>query len=287
MENRPYNSILMVQSVTPRTSLAASAREYIRELWHRREFALYMALGNLQARNASTSLGLFWWVLNPLLLGAIYGLIFGVVLKVSRGIDDYVAYLLAGMFVFYYTRSSMVGAVNSILTNAKMLANLRFPRMVLPVSALVESAVGFASSLSVYYFIVGPINGIWPTAALVWLIPAFVIHSAFNLGMAAFVARIAVPFRDVNNLVPYMLRLWLYLSPIIYPVAQLETVNAGLRNVLKLNPLFPILSMYRHALVGTDMPLSDVLYAVLWSVVILVVGVGVFVRSEARMTRYL
>jgi teichoic acid transport system permease protein len=273
-------------SVRSLSRVVPASRQYAQELWARREFAFYLAFGNLRARNASTSLGLLWWVLNPLLLGGIYLLVFGTILKISRG-ADYVGYLLAGMFAFYYTRSAMVGAVNSILTNTKLLANLRFPRLVLPFSALLESAVGFVASLGVYYLIVGPASGIWPSATILWLIPTFAIHSVFNFGLAALVARVAVPFRDVNNLVPYFIRLWLYVSPIIYPVSFLDNVSSSLRTVFEVNPLFSILTMYRHALMGSDLPAEQVVFAVAWAVVIFVVGVGVFIRSEARMTRYL
>ena len=263
-----------------------AVRRYALDLWHRREFALYLALGNLRARNASTSLGLLWWVVNPLLLGGIYLLVFGGIMNISRG-EDYVGYLLAGMFAFYYTRSTMVGSVNAILTNTKMLANLRFPRLVLPLSAMVESAVGFAAALVVYYPIVGLTDGVWPSLSLFWLIPAFVIHSIFTFGLAALVARVAIPFRDVNNLVPYFLRLWLYLSPIIYPLSFLEDLGSGFRAAVEFNPLFSILAMYRHALMGQPLGGEYVVYAILWAMAIFVVGVGLFIRNEARMTRYL
>jgi teichoic acid transport system permease protein len=263
-----------------------AVHQYARDLWQRREFAVYLALGNLRARNASTSLGLLWWVVNPLLLGGIYLLVFGGIMNINRG-EDYVGYLLAGMFAFYYTRSTMVGSVNSILTNTKMLANLRFPRLVLPLSAMFESAVGFGAALVVYYPIVGLTDGVWPRLTILWLVPAFVIHSVFNFGMAALVARVAIPFRDVNNLVPYFLRLWLYLSPIIYPLSFLEDLGSGFRAAVEFNPLFPILTMYRHALMDQPMGAEYVLYGAVWAAAIFVVGVGMFIRNEARMTRYL
>ena len=245
-------------------------------------------VGNLKARNASTALGLVWWVLNPLLLGGIYGLVFGVILDVRRGTDDYIAYLLAGIFPFYYVRSAMTGGVNSIIGNTKLIANLRFPRMILPMSALVESAVGFTASLAVFYAIVGPLQGVWPSSSLVWLLPAFAIITVFNLGMSALVARIAVPFRDVNNLVPYFARLWLYLSPIIYPVTFLEqNLTGGLEVALKANPLFPMLAMFRHALMGLPMTAGEVVAATAWAFVMMFAGVALFVRYESRMTRYL
>lgn len=278
----------MAASSSTLRRIIPGSRRYIRDLWGRREFAWYLALGNLKARNASTGLGLLWWVLNPLLLGGIYALVFGVILRVSRGVDDYVSYLLAGMFAFYYTRSAMVGGVNSIVNNTRLLSNLQFPRLILPFSALVESAVGFVASLAAFYFIVWPIDGTLPGPEIWWLVPALAIHTVFNFGLAALVARIAVPFRDVNNLVPYLLRLWLYLSPIIYPVAFLagSGLPAPLVRALEFNPLFPMLAMYRHALIGGPLSGEEVLVAGLWAAAVFVIGVAAFVRSEGRIARY-
>ena len=278
----------MSTNTVPLRRVLPAAGTYVRDLWNRREFAWYLALGNLKARNASTALGLVWWVLNPLLLGGIYGLVFGVILDVRRGTDDYIAYLLAGIFPFYYVRSAMTGGVNSIIGNTKLIANLRFPRMILPFSALVESGVGFLASLAVFYAIAGPLQGVWPGQSVVWLVPAFIILTMFNLGMSALVARVAVPFRDVNNLVPYFVRLWLYLSPVIYPVTFLEqNVSGPLQVVLKANPLFSMLAVFRHALMGLPLDGSEVLTATAWAIGMMVVGVSLFVRYESRMTRYL
>ena len=247
----------------------------------------YLALGNLRARNANTALGLLWWVVNPLLLGGIYVVVFGVIFDVSDRTEDYVAYILSGLFAFYYTRAAMIGGVNSILSNAKLIVNLRFPRLVLPLSALVESAAGFLASLIVFFVIAGPFDGVWPTAATFMLVPVIAIHSVFNIGLAALVARIAVPFRDVNNLVPYLVRIWLYLSPVIYPTEFLGNASPVLRTAFELNPLFSLLSLYRHALLGYPLDAVDIGIAALWAGVIGVLGVVVFVRNESRMVRYL
>ncbi len=270
------------------SSLPSAAAQYASNLWRRREFAWFLALGNLKARNASTSLGLFWWVLDPILLGSIYALVFGVIFQVDRDTEAYVAYLMAGMFAFHYTRQALTGSVNSIVSNTRLLANLNFPRLVLPISSLMESAFGFAASLVVYYVIIFPIDGVRPTAAIVWLIPAFIIHTFFNLGLGSIAARVAVPFRDVNNLVPYLLRLWLYMSPVIYPVTRLEAAPENLVRILEFNPMFPILAMYRHALMGDLQPLtaSDVWMSTAWAAALALGGVATFIAAEGRMSRY-
>ena len=287
---------MSVASARPRRTYRA-ARNYVTDLWNRREFAWYLAMGNLKARNASTTLGLFWWVLNPLLLGSVYWLVFGLVLgrgtlevssRALSGDLPFLAYLLSGMFPFYYTQSSMTGGVNSIVSNTKMLANLHFPRLVLPIASLVESAVGFFTSLGVFFIIVASANQIFPGPWTIWLIPAIVLHTVFNFGISTIVARIAVPFRDLNNLVPYFTRLWLYLSPILYDISLLEDRGEFINTVFRLNPLYSILELYRYALVGMEINLGlALLNASAWALALGLIGIASFVKHEGKMARYL
>ncbi|MDJ0923755.1 MAG: ABC transporter permease [Acidimicrobiia bacterium] len=281
---------------TPPRRIFSAARTYISELWNRREFAWYLALGNLKARNASTTLGLLWWVINPLLLAGVYWLVFGLLfdrgtLDLSRGTETglpFLAFLLSGMFPFFFTQSAMTGGVNSIVSNTKLLANLHFPRLILPIAALLESTVGFVASLGVFFMIVGPINGIWPGPWTLWLPVAMVIQLVFNFGLSTIVARVAVPFRDLNNLVPYFTRLWLYLSPVIYEAAFVEGKGETIEFLFRLNPLFSILELYRHALTGVDINLAGSLtISTLWAVGFAVAGVTLFVKYEGKMARYL
>jgi teichoic acid transport system permease protein len=269
----------------PQTSTRKAALRYLQDLWNRREFAWYMAMGNLKARNASTTLGLFWWVLNPLLLGAIYFFVFGVLLGLARDLG----HLLSGMFVFYFTSAAITGGANSITSNARLIANLSFPRLIMPVVAVTEAAIGFLVSIPILYLIIGPTQGTWPTLQLLWLFPIiFVLQTVFNLGLAALSARLAVPFRDVNNLLPYLIRLWLYLSPIIYTAAFVQSrAPAPWDRLYNLNPMVPILSVYRSALLGWPLDTTMLLMAVLWAVGLGSIAIAMFVKYEGRMARYL
>lgn len=273
------------------TYRARRLRTYVTDLWGRREFAWFLAMGNLKARNASTVLGLFWWVLNPLLLGLVYFFVFGILFAGSGGRPEgYIAYLLSGMFVFHFTNQSMTGGANAILQNAKLLANLKFPRLVLLISSLIESGVGFLASLVVFYAIAWPAAGAHPSRYTLLLAVVFPIQILFNLGLSAIVARLAVPFRDINNFLPYINRLWLYLSPIIWPLSFLETAGEPETTLVQLNPMFHIIALYRSALIGQpDYPFqfSNLWPALAWAFVVFLIGVAGFVRSETRMVRYL
>jgi len=290
-----FDDVAAIQSCSvafsPPTGIAYNARRlrtYFTDLWNRREFAWFLAMGNLKARNASTALGLFWWVLNPLLLGLVYFFVFGVLFGTRP--PGYIAYLLSGMFVFHFTNQSMSGGANAILQNAKLLANLKFPRLVLLASALIESSVGFLASMLVFYAIAWPATGIHPSRYTFLLLVVIPIQLLLNLGLSAIVARLAVPFRDINNLLPYFNRLWLYLTPIIWPLEFLENLGPVVQTVVKFNPLFPLISLYRSALIGRPeypFQVDDLLMSLAWAVAIFLIGVAGFIRYENRMVRYL
>ena len=260
-------------------------RTYLRNLWQWREFGWFLAMGNLKARNASTSLGFFWWVLNPLIMAAVYFLVFGVIFEGRRGDADFIAWLLSG--VFNYTATAMTSGANSILANRRLLVNIRFPRLVLPMSAIIETGIGFALSIPVYYLIVWPANGVRPGASIVWLPVAIGIHTLFNLGLAGWIARLAIPFRDINNLIPHLNRLWLYLSPIIWPLSFIEGQGQWIEQIAPLNPMFGILSFYRMALMGRELDIAAFIPALVWTMVIGLGGVVSFVRQEGNMVRHL
>ena len=135
--------------------------------------------------------------------------------------------------------------------------------------------------------IVGVASGIWPTSRLWTLVPIIVIHTIFNLGLSAVVARIAVPFRDLNNLVPYISRLWLYVSPIILRPEFIAGIEGTKLVVFEANPLFSILSVYRGVLIGTPVEAKHWYWASGWAIGLLLVGLLSFVRYEGKMTRYL
>jgi len=256
---------------------------YVAELWRRRDFIWFMAKGNIKARNASTVLGLIWWVLNPLLLGLVYYAVFGFLIPGGRDI----AYLLSGIFVFHFTSQALTGGANSILSNSRLLVNIRFPRLILPITYLLESAFGFVASLIVLYAIIGPFSGIWPgprTMLLLLLVP---LQFVFNLGLSSLSARLALPFRDINNLVPYLNRIWLYMSPIIWPLEQVDRLPDWVQGLVRLNPMFPIIAVYRTALLDYTFDLADLIASVAWAVAVGIIGIGTFIKYEGRMVRHL
>lgn len=272
----------MAQTANP-TYYSRRLVAYGKELWRRREFIWFMAMGNFKARNASTALGLFWWVLNPLLLSLVYWFVFGFILG-SRDI----IYLMSGMFVFHFTAQALTGGANAILQNSKLLTNLRFPRLVLPLANLLEGLLGFSVSLGVLLVAQAVRDVYVPTSSLVILLAIVPLHFIFNLGLSSIAGRLAVPFRDINNFIPYVNRIWLYLSPIIWELGLLETESAeNLAQFAEWNPLFQIIAVYRSALIGSEFQMDNLVNSAIWALAVGLIGVSLFVRYEGKIARHL
>lgn len=272
----------MTQTASP-TYYTRRIVYYVRELWRRREFIWFLAMGNFKARNASTALGLFWWVLNPLLLSLVYWFVFGFIL----GERD-IIYLMSGMFVYHFTAQGLTGGANAVLQNSRLLTNLKFPRLILPLANLLESLIGFTVSLGVL-LVAQLVRDVYlPTSSMLILLAIVPLQFIFNLGLGSIAARLAVPFRDINNFIPYLNRIWLYLSPIIWPIALLDDPDlAGLARFAEWNPLFAFISIYRSALIGYEFDFDMLLRSGMWALGVGLVGIGLFVRYEGKIARHL
>ena len=262
--------------------------EYLAEMWRRRHFAWHVALGGVRARTSSTTLGLLWWMLDPLILGAVFLLVFGVILDVRRGDPAYIGFLLSGLFAFTYTRTTMMGGGNILTSNAHLIATQRFPRMLLPLAAVIEGAVAFLFSLVPFFLIAGFSHGDWPGPHTVVLIPAFVFHTMLNLGMSLLVAQLVIPFRDIGNIVGHLSRIWMYMSPVIYPLDErLRNAPEVIVRILQFNPMAAVLGLYRTALLGRPTEAYHWWGSALWGVGLVLIAAVTFRRMEHKLPRYL
>lgn len=270
------------------TYLGDTRRGYLAESWRRRDFVWYTALANIRARNASSALGMFWWILNPLILAAVYFVVFGVILGTRRGDPNYIAYLLSGLFVFFYTRAVITSGSMAMRTNSRLIATRRFPRVLLPLISIVEAGLEFLGTIIPFYLIAGPVGGDWPGLFTFYLIPAFVIQTMFNVGLSLVFAQLMIPFPDIRNVTSYMARIWLYTSPVIFPIEErLRDLSEFWYTVFSVNPMVSILSIYRGALLGRPIPTEHWFIASAWGVGLLIIGIVTFRRNEDRLVRYL
>lgn len=261
---------------------------YLSEAWRRRDFVWYTAISNIRARHSNTFLGLAWWLLNPLILGGIYFVVFGIILGTRRGDPHYIGYILSGLFAFFFTRTVVNSGTQSMRTNSRLIATRRFPRMLLPATTVVEAGIEFAGSVVPLMLIIGVAGGVWPGPNTLMFFPILILHTMFNFGLTLIFTQLIVPIPDIGKMTSYMTRIWLYMSPVIFPIEdRLRELSEFWFKVLSVNPMVSILGIYRGALLDRPFPMYYWLIASAWAVGLLIVGVTTFRANEGKLVRYL
>ena len=250
---------------------------YVRELWRRRSFATELAHTKMDAANTDTVLGQLWLVVNPLLLASVYYLLVTVISAGKHGGIGYLAHITAGLFAFYFISTSMTTGAQAVLSSGRLIMNTPFPKMLLTLSTVYQALRRFLPTMIVYLAIHlmahRPID-----LVLLWLIPIFGLATLFALGLANVLATLQVYFRDTSSFLPYFVRIWLYVSPVLLTADQIRHKFRGLH---VLNPLYSILGAWTDVLDENKVPSLDIwLQALAWSLGMFVVGSLLFMSRE-------
>ena len=252
-------------------------QSYFQELWRRREFALEMARSSMRAAHSDTVFGRLWNVLNPLLLAMVYYLLVDIISRSAQPVD-YFPHLLGGLFVYYYISGAISGGALSVISARGMVLNTPFPRLLLPLSALYIAFIRFLPTMIIYFISHLATHRPFGVVQLM-LIPMLVLITMFGAGAAMVFATLEVYFRDTSSFLPYALRIWLYVSPVLFFP---ETVPGGLHQVMEIvNPAYGLIGGWTELLVRAQMPPASMwVSAAAWSAIALVGGAYYFISRE-------
>lgn len=275
--------------------------EYIKDVARRWPFIRVMASSTAYAKNQNNYLGQLWAVLNPILNAAVYVLIFGVILGVSRDVENTVAFIVIGVFMFRFIEASVTGGAKSISSKLQLLRSLHFPRAVLPMSSVLSQLATLVPALVVMCAIVllsGLIPGYEPERVTWWwlLLPAAVVLLyIFNTGVAFLMARLVATTPDLDNIIGFVMRLVMYASGVIFPITNyIENLGLGgwrqaaVEGIFEYQPVAVYLYLVRSTLLQEPtIPQDGVMWIVgaAWAVLFFVVGFIVFWRAEERYGR--
>ncbi len=249
---------------------------YVRELWRRREFALELSRTNLRSQHFNTAFGQLWLVLNPLLLSGVYFVLIDIVRGGKSG-AGFFAHLVAGIFAYHFVSGAVRQSVKSVTSGGKLIMNTAFPRTLLPLSSVITAFKQFLPTM-VIYIPVHLLSGLPVGLHLLWVIPIVAILTILAAGLSMFVAAAQVYFRDLKSLLPYVLRVWLYASPVLYFTSEIPD---RYRWLLYANPLASTLSAWSDVLHGGGAPQAwAVLVGTGWALALLLAGALYFVSRE-------
>jgi len=272
-------------------------REGIDDVRSRRRLVRYLVAADMRKRGADTLLGNLWWIIDPLLQMVVYVVLVTLIAR-GRSIPDYPLFIFAAILPWKWFTASVVDATSSVASQDRLIKQIAFPKIVLPVAATTAGVVGFAFGLI-------PLFGLMlftPDRITFYLLLIPVIAAVqfvFTQAVALLVSAGNVFFRDLGNVARHVLRLWFYLSPGLYSIAVLEQVNLLdqfpiLRTLLLLNPFAILFTAYRTVIWGTspDGPPTTPDWGALGllavaSVVFLALATVVFKRLEPNFAKVL
>ncbi|MCL8017769.1 ABC transporter permease [Streptomyces sp. AS02] len=254
---------------------------YVRQLWARRHFISAFATAKLTAQYSQAKLGQVWQVMNPLLNAAVYYFIFGMLLGTSHGVQDYIPFLVTGVFVWTFTQSSIMAGTRAISGNLGLVRALHFPRAALPISFALQQLQQLLFSMAALVVIL-LCFGIPVAASWVLVIPALFLQFAFNAGVAMVMARMGAKTPDIAQLMPFVLRTWMYASGVMFSITHVTSGHKGLPSwvpeLLQANPAAVYIDLMRFALIdsfhASQLPPHVWAIATGWA---LLAGVGGFI----------
>ncbi len=229
-------------------------REAIRDVLSRRRLVRYLVQAEIKKRGVNTLLGNLWWVMDPLLLMAVYVVLVTVISR--RSIPDYPLFIFAAILPWKWFTTAVQDSTTSVVNQHRLIKQIAFPKIVLPIAATTAGVVGFAFGLVP----LGLIMLLYADRISVFLvlIPLIaVVQYVFTLAVSILVAAGNVFFRDLGNVVRHLLRLWFYLSPGLYSLSHLDGIglvrdHPWLKTLAAANPFAVLFEAYRSVIYGSE-----------------------------------
>jgi lipopolysaccharide transport system permease protein len=267
------------------TTIEATRGWYVpdlRGLWQYRDLVMLFVRRDSVANYKQSVLGPLWFVIQPLMTTAVFTIVFGRIVAVpTDGLSPFLFYF-AGVLCWQFFAGNLTRTSDTFSANAGIYGKVYFPRLVTPVSVIVSNAIVFGIQLVfflcvlVFYKLRGV--SVQPSISLVFLPLLFIQIAALGLGVGLIFSTLTIRYRDLNYLLGYGMQLWMYATPIVYPVSQVPEKWLWL---VYANPMTAVVQTFRHSVLGGDGPRPEVMaYSIFATVILLSIGLAMFSRVE-------
>lgn len=269
----------MISTITPRRNLFDLKLD---EIWHYRDLLVLFIKRDIVVTYKQTVLGPLWFFIQPMLTTAMFLLVFGRIAKIGTDGVPPVLFYLGGITMWNYFSESLRLTSDTFVKNASLFGKVYFPRVVTPISIVSSNLVKFGIQLSLflgvffYYLFTG--STIQPNATL-FLVPAYVIITALlALGFGLLISALTTKYRDLTFLIQFGIQLWMYITPVIYP---LSNIPAKYRMYVMLNPVTSLVEGFKYAFTGAgSFHANGLLYSSVFALLFFILSLAVFNRTE-------
>lgn len=264
-------SVLVIQN-------GNSVKAYWRDLWKHRELLLFLAWRDILVRYKQTAIGVSWVLIRPLLTMIILTAVFGRVAQLPSGDIPYAILVFTGLLPWFYFSNALSDCSNSLVTNSHLLSKVYFPRLIVPVSTVFVSSVDFIISFVVLLILMFWF-GMNPHWQLILLPILGVWVGGLSLGLGLLFSALNVRYRDFRHIVPFLLQLGIYASPVAYST---NIIPEKWKILYYLNPIAGIIDAFRWSITGATPSKYGISCAIVITLAMLAVGVAYFRAEESR-----
>ena len=257
----------------------------LREVWKYRDLILLFTKRSFVITYKQTILGPAWIFLNPLISSLVYAFVFGGIAGISTdGIPQMLFYLCSNAIWIFFS-SGLTKNANVFTANSNVFGKVYFPRLTMPIANVLESVIQFGVQMILvllfmaFYLIQGAVSPNW----WAWLlIPVVLLHlGLLSLGCGIIISSLTTKYRDLSIVVTFGVQLWMYATPIVYPMSQLS--GGFMETVLKINPVTAPVELFRYAALGQG-TISWFSYGLSWAITVLVVFAGIMIFNHVEKT---
>ena len=248
------------------------------ELWRYRELLLSMAVRDIKVRYKQTVLGVGWAVIQPLTAMLIFTLIFGRLAKIPSDGLPYPIFVFSGLLAWNFFSAAVASGGTSLLSAGGMISKVYFPRLIVPLASIGVSIADFLVAVCILLILM-MVYSITPSWQILWVPVLFLGLALTALGLGAWLSAISIVYRDFRFILPFVLQIWMYVTPVIYP---LSFIPEKWRWLIYFNPILGWVDGIRNAFLGRPIDWFAVGISAALTVVVLTLGVYYFERAERR-----
>ena len=255
----------------------------LKELWSYKELFYFFTWRDIKVKYKQTILGFLWAVLQPFVTMVVFTFFFGRLLKVPSMNLPYEVFVLSGLLLWNIFSSGVVNAGSSMVVNSNIIRKIYFPRLIIPLSAILVSLFDFIMTLLIFFSVL--IYFTFKTGMdISWLrlflfLPLSVLITVISsFGLGTFLAALNIKYRDFRYLIPFMIQTLLFVTPVIYPISIVE--SPLLKTILAINPMYASIEILRGSMTSVFPDISLVLLSLLSSVILLFAGLYYFRKTE-------
>ena len=251
----------------------------LKEFWRYRELLYFLIWRDVKVRYKQTALGAAWAIIQPVFTMLVFSLFFGRLAKMPSDGIPYPLFTFAALVPWTFFANGLTQSADSLVGSANLLKKVYFPRLAIPVAAVLSGVIDFTLAFLVLLVIMIGYYGIWPTGAIIWLPALVALAIVTALGVGLFLSALNVQFRDVRYVLPFLVQVWLFTTPIAYPSSLL---SEPWRTLYGINPMAGVVEGFRWALLGSGSAPGPMIFVSSIAALSLLVGGAYYFRRMEK-----